>query len=192
MIASPTLTDGPVVGSRRRTATLRARVSIARRLWDLEEITEILNRGTIDGKRPRYSVEAVRAWIVTGELPAIALPSAWAADRARPGWRTYRVPEVWVADWFAMRDKGRPRFTAREDIGDDLDPPWLTTNDAGLAIGVSHTTMDEFVRLGIVSASTDPSGAQVVSTRTLDDWVYRMISMAEEEWYGAERREVVG
>ena len=189
MLSTPTLE--PVVGRRRRTAVLRSRVSIARRLWDIEEVVEILCRGTIDGKRPRYTVETVRAWIVHDELPAIALPSAWSTDRARPGWRTYRVPDVWVADWFAMRDKDTPVFTARDDIGIPDDPPWLTTNDAGLAIGVSHTTMDEFVRLGIVRASTDPSGAKVISTRDLDDWCHRLIVQREREWFGAEPQEVV-
>lgn len=180
-----------VVGRRHRTAMQRARVVLDRRLWNLGEITEILNRGIIEGRRPRYSIETLRAWVARGELPAIVLPAAWASDRSRPGWRTYRVPDIWVANWFAMRDRTEPLFTAREDIGKAGDPPWVTLNDAGLAIGVSHETMRELVAIGIVEAHSEPSGTSVISTRTLDDWVFRMVRLAEEEWYGTVQ-EVVG
>lgn len=190
MVSAPTLLDRHVVGRRRRTAMQRARVSLDRRLWDLEEITEILNRGIIEGRRPRYSVETIRGWVARGELPAIVLPAAWASDKSRPGWRTYRVPDIWVSDWFAMRDRSEPLFTARGDIGEADDPPWVTINDAGLAVGVSHETMAEFVRLGIVEAHSEPSGTSVISTRTLDDWVFRMVRIAEEEWYGTVREAV--
>lgn len=175
----------PVVGSRRSTATARARVSIDRRLWDLEEVAEILNRVLIDGRRPRYSVETIRGWVAREELPVIVLPAAWAADRGRPGWRTYRVPDVWVDRWFAMRDRepGAHVLTARRDIGGPADPPWIGVNDAGLAVGVSHETMGRMADLGLVESHCDPSGTRMIRTKTLDDWVYRMISLAEEEWY---------
>lgn len=188
--ATMTMTLDPVVGSRRRTAVQRARVSLDRRLWDLEEVTEILNRGSIDGCRPRYSVDVIRRWIVSGELPAIVLPAAWASDKSRPGWRTYRVPDIWVEHWFAMRDRTEPVFATRQDIGNAGDPPWITLNDAGLAIGVSHETMGALVKLGIVEAHKEPSGTSVISTRTLDDWVFRMVRRAEEEWYGTVREVV--
>lgn len=181
-----------VLGRRHRSALQRARVVLDRRLWDLEEVTEILNRGIIVGRRPRYSVDTIRTWVARGELPAIFLPSAWASDKSRPGWRTYRVPDLWVADWFAMRDRCRPVFTAREDLGSEADPPWITLNDAALAIGISHETMRELVRIGIVQAHAEPSGTSVISTRTLDDWVWRLIRNVETEWYGAPEEAVAG
>lgn len=186
MTDSIALAVGPVVGSRRRTAVQRARVSLDRRLWDLEEVTEILNRGLIDGCRPRYSIDTIRGWVARGELPVIVLPAAWASDKGRPGWKTYRVPDIWVENWFAMRDRSEPVFTTRKDIGSAADPPWVTLNDAGLAIGISHETMGEMVKLGIVEAHKEPSGTQVVSVRTLDDWIFRLVRQAEEEWYGRE------
>lgn len=186
MLTIPARADRTQIASPRRKSTLaRAKVALRRRLWDLQEVTEILNRGLMDGRRPRYSVETVRGWVAVGQLPAIVLPSAWASDRRKPLWRTYRVPDVWLPYWFAMgnRDQAHPIFTEREAIGDDDDPPWVTINDAGLAVGVSHETMGEFVRLGLIEAHTEPSGTSVISVRTLDNWVHRMVHIAEEEWY---------
>lgn len=180
------LADFPI---RRRSTQRQARVALRRRLWDLTEVTAILNRCVIPGERPRFTVQAVRDWIVRGDLPAVCLPSVFAADMERPGWRTYRVPDAWISSWFAMRDKSDPIWTERSDLGSPADPPWLSVVDAALAVAVSHTTMHEIVNLGFVSASTAPTGAVAVATRRLDDWVFELIEHAETKWYGRARPE---
>lgn len=191
MVAIPTVPAEHVTSRRRKSTARLARVEIRRRLWDLGEVTEILNRGAASDKRPRYSIETIRGWVARGELPIIYLPSAWAVDRERPGWRTYRVPDVWIADWFAMCDQHDPIITERSDLGAPDDPPWLSVADTALAIGVSHATMYEILKLGILASHVEPSGKTVISTRRLDDWVFGMIQDAEQRWYAADKKGAV-
>ena len=188
MVAIPTVPAEHVTSRRRQSTARLARAEIRRRLWDLAEVTEILNRGRLSGVEPRFSIETVRHWIARGELPVIYLPSAWAAGRERQGWRTLRVPDVWIADWFAMRDKSDPIITERSDLGAPDDPPWLSVADAALAIGVSHTTMYEILKLGFLTSHTDPGGKVAISTRRLDDWVFGLIQDAERQWYAADKK----
>lgn len=140
----------------------------------------------------RYSPSTLNRLICQGDLPILILPSR--VSGREPLRRIFRVPVAWLDHWIEMGDKNNPLFTSRADIGGRpgrQEPLYCSVGASASACDVSERLAQDLVRLGRWAPAMRLDRGVTIRVRSLDDWLFGLISAAERDWFEVERKEAV-